>query len=83
MLSDGKFRCPGCGGLDVRHSLRRGAIDSLMLMFHRTPFRCRRCDRRFYSALNRPQTAMEPGTRTLNQNGPLAAQTRRTETPAS
>jgi hypothetical protein len=61
MFADVKFRCPGCGGLDVRHSLRRGALDSLMLLFHRTPFRCRRCDRRFYSPLNRSQAATEAG----------------------
>jgi hypothetical protein len=33
-----------------------------MLMFDRTPFRCRRCERRFYSAHDRaePETSNEP-----------------------
>ena len=48
-FDDGKFRCPGCGGLDVRHSLKRGLVDALMEMFSRVPFRCRGCARRFYS----------------------------------
>ena len=82
VFTDGKFRCPGCGGLDVRHSLRRGALDSLMMVFHRTPFRCRRCDRRFYSTLNRVQRAVESAPLAMKQE-PVAAQTRRTETPAS
>jgi len=33
----------------VRHSLPRGILDSIMGVFHKTPFRCRRCERRFYS----------------------------------
>jgi hypothetical protein len=47
--SDDRIRCPSCGGPDVRHSLPRGILDSIMGVFHKTPFRCRRCERRFYS----------------------------------
>jgi hypothetical protein len=39
--------------LDIRHSLPRGPLDSVMLLFGRTPFRCRCCERRFYSARDR------------------------------
>ena len=55
MSSTGKFRCPSCGGLDIRKSRRGGPFDSIMLLFDRTPFRCRRCHRRFYSTRNRQE----------------------------
>jgi DNA-directed RNA polymerase subunit RPC12/RpoP len=57
--SDDKIRCPSCGGLDVRHSLPRGILDSIMGVFHKTPFRCRRCERRFYSEELLPEEGSE------------------------
>jgi hypothetical protein len=42
-------------------------LDSLMLLFRRTPFRCRRCERRFYSALNRSQDGPKTVSRAVNQ----------------
>jgi DNA-directed RNA polymerase subunit RPC12/RpoP len=48
LTSDDKLRCPNCGGADIRHSLRRGILDWLMNVFDKAPFRCRRCERRFY-----------------------------------
>ena len=62
MQSDGKFRCPSCSGLDIRKSLPKGALDSIMLLFSRKPFRCRRCERRFYSThelVTREETATQ------------------------
>ena len=41
-------RCPRCGGRDVRVSAIRGFIDSFMVAFGRSPFRCRACQCRFY-----------------------------------
>ena len=48
MSSEGKKRCPSCGGSDTRHSVRNGLLDAFMQMFHKRPFRCRSCRRRFY-----------------------------------
>ena len=55
-LTQQKLRCPSCGGADIRHSLPNGILDSMMLAFGRSPFRCRRCERRFYqnTALGMP-----------------------------
>jgi hypothetical protein len=44
-------RCPRCGGRDVRSSLRRGFLDSLMVALKRHPFRCRACKCRFYKSI--------------------------------
>jgi hypothetical protein len=52
--SDEKLRCPSCGSVDVRHSQRRGLLDSLMSTLRKTPFRCRFCQRRFYRPVVRP-----------------------------
>jgi len=49
VTTDHKFRCPNCGGLDVRHSKRQGPLDAVMNMFNRSPFRCRACAKRFYA----------------------------------
>jgi hypothetical protein len=46
---DGKLRCSNCGSPDVRRSHSRGLLDRFMVMFRKAPFRCRRCERRFYS----------------------------------
>jgi len=43
-----KPRCPSCGGSDIRHSKPGGILDALMLACSRSPYRCRRCERRFY-----------------------------------
>jgi hypothetical protein len=43
-----KQRCPGCGSFDTRHSIRGGALDAAMRLFHKRPFRCRSCRTRFY-----------------------------------
>jgi hypothetical protein len=40
--------CPSCGGYDVRRSRTQGLLDDIMSNFHRFPFRCRACARRFY-----------------------------------
>ena len=58
-----KFRCPSCGGADIRHSLPRGLWDSFLMAFGKTPFRCRRCERRFYRHTATPALA-EPEART-------------------
>jgi len=55
VIADGKFRCPNCGGLDVRRSMRRGLLDSAMTMFHRCPFRCRACSHRFFASETEPE----------------------------
>jgi hypothetical protein len=57
--SDEKLRCPSCGGVDVRHSQRRGLLDSLMSALHKEPYRCRFCQRRFYRPAVKP-TQEEP-----------------------
>jgi hypothetical protein len=54
MNSDDKFRCPSCGGADIRRSLPGGLLDSLMMVFGKAPFRCRGCRRRFYKYVARP-----------------------------
>jgi hypothetical protein len=46
--SDRVMRCPRCFGRDVRPSRNQGFLDSVMLKFRRTPFRCRGCHNRFY-----------------------------------
>ena len=48
VASELKLRCPSCDGQDIRHSLPRGILDNVMLLFGRKPFRCRWCERRFY-----------------------------------
>ncbi len=48
-MSDPKLQCPRCHGSDIRHSLPRGILDSLMMAFGKKPYRCRRCERRFYA----------------------------------
>jgi uncharacterized C2H2 Zn-finger protein len=60
-LNEQKLRCPNCHGADIRHSLPRGILDSIMLSFGRSPFRCRRCERRFYqnTAIDRHQPSGE------------------------
>jgi transposase-like protein len=58
-----KIRCPSCGGADVRHSLPRGLLDSLMMAFGKAPFRCRGCERRFHRHVAAPAAA-EAGART-------------------
>jgi DNA-directed RNA polymerase subunit RPC12/RpoP len=63
MSADDKLRCPSCGGADVRHSLPRGLLDSFMMAFRKAPFRCRRCERRFYRHAAIPSPA-EPEART-------------------
>ena len=63
--ADDKLRCPSCGGADIRHSLPRGLLDSLMMAFGKEPFRCRRCERRFYrhtTILSRPEADKEADT---------------------
>ncbi|MEO8592575.1 MAG: hypothetical protein ABI759_04565 [Candidatus Solibacter sp.] len=45
-----KPTCPACGGIDIRHSLPGGVLDSLMQVFRRAPHRCRCCEHRFYLA---------------------------------
>jgi len=55
MMSEHKMRCPSCDGIDIRKSLPRGVMDTIMLQFSRKPFRCRRCERRFYANPDRPQ----------------------------
>jgi hypothetical protein len=42
------YRCPRCGGVDVRHSLPRGIRDSFMVALGKYPFRCRACQCRFF-----------------------------------
>jgi transposase-like protein len=54
---DGKLHCPNCGSPDVRRSHSRGLLDRLMVIFHKSPFRCRQCERRFYSAEVSPTNA--------------------------
>jgi hypothetical protein len=56
---DDKFRCPGCGGLDIRYSRRRGPVGALMFLFNRTPFRCRACEKRFYAMHPHPPDTEE------------------------
>ena len=58
-----KIRCPSCGGADIRHSLPRGLLDSLMMAFGKAPFRCRGCERRFHRHVAAPAAA-EAGART-------------------
>jgi hypothetical protein len=58
--SENKTRCPACDAQDIRHSLPRGLLDSVMAIFGRTPRRCRCCERRFYvKALAQPETVTE------------------------
>ncbi len=45
-------RCPRCGRYEVRPSLQRHAMDTVMGLFSRKPFRCRFCSRRFYEYRN-------------------------------
>jgi hypothetical protein len=52
-----KIRCPSCGGADIRHSLPRGLLDSLMMAFGKAPFRCRGCERRFHRHVAAPAAA--------------------------
>ncbi|MGD0778629.1 MAG: hypothetical protein ABSC05_38100 [Candidatus Solibacter sp.] len=67
MSADDKLRCPSCGGADVRHSLPRGLLDSLMMAFGKAPFRCRGCERRFYRHPASPaQAEPEAGTKTAH-----------------
>ena len=66
MRTDDNLRCPSCSGADIRHSLPRGFLDSFMTMFGKAPFRCRRCDRRFYgqtTILSRPKADKEADRR--------------------
>ena len=57
------MRCPSCGGADVRHSLQRGIVDSFMKAIGRTPYRCRRCERRFYRRVDATAREAETGPR--------------------
>jgi DNA-directed RNA polymerase subunit RPC12/RpoP len=61
LSSDDTVRCPSCGGADIRHSLPRGLLDSFMMAFGKTPFRCRRCERRFYRSVAVPAPAGPDG----------------------
>src|ERR1019366_2772813 len=57
LSSDDTVRCPSCGGADIRHSLPRGLLDWFMMAFGKAPFRCRRCERRFYRSVAVPAPA--------------------------
>ena len=39
--------------------MRRGPIDAIMLLFGKTPFRCRACQHRFYSSENQAEEIEE------------------------
>ncbi len=46
-------RCPSCGSRDVRKSQMEKLLDNLMKSVRLDPFRCRCCQKRFYTRLQR------------------------------
>jgi hypothetical protein len=40
--------------MDIRHSFPNGLLDSIMTSLGRKPYRCRRCERRFYVYVGKP-----------------------------
>lgn len=42
--------CPGCGSKDVRCSRANGVMCSILRQMNLTPYRCRSCRKRFFSA---------------------------------
>jgi hypothetical protein len=65
------FRCPRCGGADVRHSIPRGFRDSFMVAIGRHPFRCRACQCRFYRS-PLPKAAEQPSDKPVGTGGSKA-----------
>ena len=45
--------CPRCGWADTRKSMRIGVIDAFVSLFLLIPFRCRKCQTRFFRFRNR------------------------------
>ena len=45
------YRCPNCGSKDTRKSYPRGLLDTIMIALNRSPYRCRRCHKRFIRKL--------------------------------
>jgi hypothetical protein len=52
-------RCPGCWKRDVQRSRSRGLKDVVARAFSLVPFRCRACQRRFYSRTEATNTDVE------------------------
>ncbi len=42
-------RCPECGAFEIERSSRRGVVERVRLLLARQrPYRCLKCDHRFY-----------------------------------
>jgi DNA-directed RNA polymerase subunit RPC12/RpoP len=41
-------RCPNCGSKDTRESHSHKFFDGFLRVFHRVPWRCRQCQKRFH-----------------------------------
>ncbi len=55
-----KRRCPECHGRNVRRSIRYGILDTWILpLFMLRPFRCDRCDRRYFGLFFAARVKME------------------------
>lgn len=65
------YRCPRCGGKDIRPSWQSGVFDGIMKLFRRLPYRCRSCRRRFFR-YTRPkdQSSEEEDTHSSNAAPP-------------
>ena len=47
----------------MRRSLQRGIVDSVMKAMGKMPYRCRRCERRFYRRVDATAREAETGPR--------------------
>jgi hypothetical protein len=63
-------RCPRCFARDVRLSHKNTLLDSIMGKLHRTPFRCRSCQNRFY--VFRDKKELEETAETAARNADAA-----------
>ena len=70
-MSDKRKRvCPRCGSTDIRLASRSGLLAQFLQMFQLHPYRCRRCQRRFYRTVGKENTiCMEESQRDASSNG--------------